>query len=304
MRFVITLLAILFVTSPPLQAAGQDAVGSQDYPGIGRLEGSYIKKYKVLDFDEYDIFTSPVITGEDKKKRITLEGKVTRIAYFAPENVSILEAQRNYENQLKDTGYELLFTCKNEECGGRNLRNIIEQYVMLWSDFRYAVAKKSTDASEVYVVIATTTDGSRIVKTQVAVIETRAMANKMIDASAMAEGIGEEGRIALYGILFDFDAASIKPESKPTLEQITALLNNNPDLELVIVGHTDNQGDLQYNMDLSKRRAEAIKAALVGEYNIAGNRLSAWGVGYLSPVASNRNADGRARNRRVELVEK
>ncbi len=304
MRFVITLLAILFVTSPPLQAASQDAVSSQDYPGIGRLEGSYIKKYKVLDFDEYDIFTSPVITGEDKKKSITLEGKVTRIAYFAPENVSILEAQRNYENQLKDMGYELLFTCKSEECGGRNLRNIIEQYVMLWSDFRYAVAKKSTDASEVYVVIATTTDGSRIVKTQVAVIETRAMANKMIDAGAMAEGIGEEGRIALYGILFDLDATSIKPASKPTLEQITVLLNNNPDLELVIVGHTDNQGDLQYNMGLSKRRAEAIKAALVGKYNIAGNRLSAWGVGYLSPVASNRNEDGRARNRRVELVEK
>jgi outer membrane protein OmpA-like peptidoglycan-associated protein len=138
------------------------------------------------------------------------------------------------------------------------------------------------------------------------VIEVERMQENMVvvDADAMAKGIVEEGRIALYGILFDYDSANIKPASRPTLEQIAALMNGNPDLELVIVGHTDNQGTLEYNMNLSKRRATAVEAALVRDYGIAGNRLSAWGVGYLSPVASNRNEAGRAKNRRVELVEK
>jgi OOP family OmpA-OmpF porin len=297
------LLVIAFLASSPL-LANQDVKGSQDYPGIGRLEGSYIKTYKAVDFDEYPLVTYAVMNDEDKKKRIKLEGKVTRISYWAPENVSVLEAQRNYENQLKDTGFELLFTCHRDECGGRRLRDTIEQYIMLWPEYRYAVAKMTTETSEMYVTVATTIDGSHIAKTQLAVIETKAMENKMIDASAMSRGIGGEGRVALYGILFDLDAASIKSESKPTLEQITTLLNNEPDLELVIVGHTDNQGDLKYNMELSKRRAESIKTALEGEYGVDGNRLSAWGVGYLSPVATNRNEAGRAKNRRVELVEK
>ncbi len=303
MRYVSVFIAMLSILTPPLQA-NQDAAGSQDYPGIGRLEGSYIKSYKSVGFDEYNIVTSSIKTNEDPKKHITLEGKVTRIAYYAPQTVSVLEAQRNYENRLKEIGFELLYTCNSDECGGRKFTDAIDQFILLWPNFRYAVARRTTEANEIYATVVTTIDGSKIPKTQLAIIETQAMANKMIDASVMAESIGGEGRIALYGILFDVDAATIKSESKPTLEQITALLNNQPDLELVIVGHTDNQGELQYNMDLSKRRAEAIEAALVGEYGIDSNRLSAWGVGYLSPVASNRDETGRARNRRVELVEK
>ena len=99
------------------------------------------------------------------------------------------------------------------------------------------------------------------------------------------------------------DKATIKPESKPTLVQISTLLNDNADMKLIIVGHTDNQGKLDYNMDLSTRRAKSVEAALVSDYGIGKERLSAWGVGYLSPVASNRNEAGRTKNRRVELVE-
>ena len=76
-----------------------------------------------------------------------------------------------------------------------------------------------------------------------------------------------------------------------------------PTLKLVIVGHTDNVGDLDYNMNLSKRRAEAVQVALVSSHNVDPSRLKAWGAGYLSPIASNKTEAGRAKNRRVELVE-
>ena len=137
---------------------------------------------------------------------------------------------------------------------------------------------------------------------QLTVAVTGAMANKMVDAAAMAKGLGETGHIALYGIYFDTDKAVIKPESRPTLEQIAKLLRGQPQLNVFIVGHTDNQGTFDYNLDLSRRRAEAIAAELVRSYRIAQPRLRTAGVGFLAPVGSNATEAGRALNRRVELV--
>jgi len=89
------------------------------------------------------------------------------------------------------------------------------------------------------------------------------IANKMVDAAAMAKGLGDKGHIALYGIYFDTDKAAIKPESRPTLDEIAKLLNGQPTLSVFIVGHTDSQGSFEHNMTLSRQRAEAVAAALV-----------------------------------------
>ena len=94
----------------------------------------------------------------------------------------------------------------------------------------------------------------------------------------------------------------IKPESRPTLEQIAKLLASQPQLNVFIVGHTDNQGAYEYNLDLSRRRAEAIAAELVKSFRIAQPRLRTAGLGFLAPVGSNASEAGRALNRRVELV--
>ena len=118
----------------------------------------------------------------------------------------------------------------------------------------------------------------------------------------MAKGLGETGHIALYSTYFDTDKAIVKPESRPTLGQIAKLLTGQPQLNVFIVGHTDSQGAFDYNMDLSKRRAEAIAAELVKSYRIAPTRLHTTGVGMLAPVGSNASDSGRALNRRVELV--
>jgi outer membrane protein OmpA-like peptidoglycan-associated protein len=139
----------------------------------------------------------------------------------------------------------------------------------------------------------------------VRVVESKEMeANKIafMTASQMEAALRNKGKIALHSILFDFDKDTIKPESRPTLAEIAALLQSNPDLRLKIVGHTDNRGTAQYNLDLSRRRAANVAATLSRDFAIAPERLSAEGAGLSQPIASNDTEEGRARNRRVELV--
>ena len=123
-----------------------------------------------------------------------------------------------------------------------------------------------------------------------------------LSASEMGKSLDSSGKVAVYGILFDTNKADIKPESRASLDQIGALLKQQTGLKLHVVGHTDNVGTLPANMDLSKRRAEAVVGDLASSYGIARNRLTGNGVASLAPVASNRDEAGRAKNRRVELV--
>jgi len=118
----------------------------------------------------------------------------------------------------------------------------------------------------------------------------------------MDTAITGKGSVAIYGILFDFDKDVIKPESKPQLDEIASLLTSKPDLKLKIVGHTDNQGAADYNLSVSQRRAANVVAALTGVYGIAADQLSSEGAGMTQPVAPNDSEEGRANNRRVELV--
>jgi outer membrane protein OmpA-like peptidoglycan-associated protein len=125
---------------------------------------------------------------------------------------------------------------------------------------------------------------------------------QVLAAKDLSTEITKSGHVALHGIYFDTDSAVLKSESKAALDEIGKLLGQETDLKLFVVGHTDNTGAFAHNMDLSKRRATAVAAALVKNYGVAQERLSAHGVGQLAPVASNDAEEGRAKNRRVELV--
>jgi len=124
-----------------------------------------------------------------------------------------------------------------------------------------------------------------------------------VDAAALGNDIARNGHTAVYGIFFDSGKSDVKPESEPALGEIAKLLQENPKLQLYVVGHTDAIGTLNSNMDLSQRRAEATVKVLTGKYGISPARLRAWGDGPTSPVATNKTEEGRAKNRRVELVE-
>jgi OOP family OmpA-OmpF porin len=136
------------------------------------------------------------------------------------------------------------------------------------------------------------------------VVEPKAREQKMVvvPADQMASTIDAEGSIALYGIYFDTNEARLRLESEPTLQQIAKLLSAQPQLAVVVVGHTDNEGSFEHNLNLSTRRAQAVKAALATRPGVDARRLTAAGAGMMAPVATNNTEAGRAKNRRVGLV--
>jgi OmpA-OmpF porin, OOP family len=123
-----------------------------------------------------------------------------------------------------------------------------------------------------------------------------------VSADALNNDIDRVGHVAVYAILFDTAQADLKPESDAALKEIARLLELSPALKLHVVGHTDNVGALAQNLDLSKRRAQAVVTALTATYKVAAARLHPDGVGPLAPVAGNDDEAGRTENRRVELV--
>jgi OOP family OmpA-OmpF porin len=114
--------------------------------------------------------------------------------------------------------------------------------------------------------------------------------------------ITSTGRYVTYGILFDTDSDRLKPESAPVIKSIARGLEANPNLKLQIEGHTDSVGSAAHNLDLSKRRAEAVKAVLVAQFSVDAARLTTVGLGATKPIDSNDTPQGRAQNRRVEFV--
>jgi outer membrane protein OmpA-like peptidoglycan-associated protein len=287
----------------PAHAA--DVAGSHDYPGIGRFKSSVITGYQTKDFDAARFQAAPFADGKSVKP-LKLEGKIARIAYRIGPGPSILEVSRNFEMQLAKAGFEELIACDVDACGGIPFSEAIDGLPapLMWVDgfnYHYYAAHKAEGGRDTYASILVSKNNDDIYALLV-VAQVGGMDNKMVDAAAMAKGLGDEGHIALYGIYFDTDKAVVKPESKPTLDEIAKLLRGQPQLNVVIVGHTDSQGAYDYNMDLSRRRAEAVAAELIRQYRIARPRLRTAGVGFLAPVGSNASEDGRALNRRVELV--
>jgi OmpA-OmpF porin, OOP family len=135
------------------------------------------------------------------------------------------------------------------------------------------------------------------------IVEREIMEQEVVaDANAMGNDINSSGHVSLYGIFFDSGKSDLKPESDSAIIQIYKLLTNNAALKLYVVGHTDNVGNIEANMKLSNDRAFEVVNTLVGNYGIAADRLKSYGVASLAPVASNDTEDGRAKNRRVELV--
>jgi OmpA-OmpF porin, OOP family len=304
-RLLALLLALLFIAATGAAAQTRDVAGSRDLAGIGRFGGSVITGYQVKDFDAARMQAAAFKDGKPADAR-RLEGRITRIAYRTKPGPSILEVSGNFETQLTKAGFETLVACDTDACGGIPFTEAIDSLPVpqMWVDgfnYHYYSGHKTSGGRETYASVLVSENNSEITA-QLTVAELGAIENKMVDAAAMAKGLGESGHIALYGIYFDTDKATLKPESRPTLEQIAKLMASQPQLNVFIVGHTDSQGAFDYNLDLSQRRAEAVAAELVRSYHIAQPRLHSAGVGMLAPVGSNATESGRALNRRVELV--
>lgn len=267
----------------------------------------------------------------------TREGARTRLIYLLPAGRSPLEVLRGYQQTLEADGAVKRFECKDVECGGDAKGGSDggggdqSLAMKLWPisrvtepDFSNANCAQTIRLADQRFASFDLAEGRGVVQVHaylggdstyckafagrtlviVDVLEAKSREQRMVTVTAgeMQQAIDATGRIALYGVQFDLDSATIRPESAATLEQIAALLTQQPALQLRIVGHTDPQGTLEYNLKLSQDRAEAVRTALVARHGIAASRLSAHGVAFLAPVASNADEAGRAQNRRVELL--
>ena len=274
----------------------------------------------------------------EPKKKQTLEGERTHLVYLLPADRSPLEVLRNYQDEIQSKGGKILFECKAAECGGSETRSssggggdmslsmyLLPQERVTYHDFtndycavtseisdqRYFAAELPSDNAHVSVLTYTLHDelyckefNTRTIA-MVDIIQGKAREQKMVTVNAeeMASKIANTGSVALYGIYFDFNKADLKPESDPALQEIAKLLKGDSSMKLLVVGHTDNVGTFDFNMGLSQRRAAAVVAALTTKYGVGKARLTPVGVSFAAPVASNKTEDGRAKNRRVELVE-
>jgi OmpA-OmpF porin, OOP family len=276
-----TLLVLVAVLTVPLAFSQPDAEGSKDYPGITRMPNTFLQTYNHL---QYDAFKFPIATVSNQYKYQSVEGERFFIRYKVKQGgqtTSPLQEIRNYENAAKAAGGQVVWDLINGTNEGE------------------ATLKLRKGGSEVWIYVNAYTN-----QYELNIVEKQAMAQEVtVDASAMASSIADSGSVAIYGIYFDTAKSDLKPESEPAIDEIAKLLTGNPTLKVYIVGHTDMVGEAAGNVKLSQARAESVINALVSKHGIAAARLIAFGNGPYAPVASNKTDEGKAKNRRVELVE-
>jgi OOP family OmpA-OmpF porin len=246
--------------------SAQDIEGSKDHPLFNRISGFVITDYRYEEFGSEEFY-------DENDNSIIVEGEKTYIYYESEELVAPLKIIRNYVNAAKEIGGKAV-----EYTGNRAFINIRKDGKEIWA---------SVYAGDYYYTIT---------------IVEKADVKQEITANDILKDLNTTGKAVLY-INFDSGKSTIKEESKPVISQIIQLLDDNSDINLSIEGHTDNQGDNASNLALSENRAKAVMNAIIAG-GISGDRLSSKGFGEDKPVADNSTEEGRAKNRRVELIKK
>jgi len=249
--------------------AQSDIAGSKDHPMFTRMKDFYISSYEAKEFGRHEF-------RDSKGNDLSVEGKTYAIEYSMKEGareITPVQIIRNFENAVKTAG--------------GTFNEYTESTVFL---------KLAKGSSEVWAEVNATSESYQLTIVEKKALEQEITANEMLDA------LNKNGFIALY-INFDTNKAVIKPESQHVIEQIAVLLKSNPKLMVGIEGHTDNTGTPEKNKVLSQQRADAVKTAVVAK-QIDATRLSTAGWGQEKPIADNRSEEGKAKNRRVEIVKK
>jgi len=321
-----TLTLLSLIVAFRMAALAADLPGSKDPPGMKRYEGSEIIGYREPRFDEFLLPMGPPTSQDPPKytKSLKIEGLVSRYTYVAPAGRTPTELLRNYKLEFQRLDLVTLYEKGASDGGwfGPTLTPIqVEDKIADILTYNQAQERvlvgKSKDASPTYYYVFVTSyrDGNMpdrlqsVVKKDIALAELVVVAPQQmeknmafVNAGEMSRSLADSGKIALYGIYFDTDKDSLRPDSQATLQEIAKLLTDNRNLKVSVVGHTDNQGKPDYNLDLSRRRAAAVVRELTSKYGIAADRLNSFGCGFYAPVASNDTEAGKAKNRRVELV--
>jgi OOP family OmpA-OmpF porin len=276
MRIIPILLTVFGVCSA---AAAQDVEGSKDHPMVSRMPGYQISDYDASDFGSHDFST-----GADEPKRV--EGRYWHVQYVIPEGGKKggpLEIARNYLKIFTDRGGAKVF--EEVSAGGGTM-----------------TAKMPAGGKWIWLQADINNNGEMY---DLYIVEEAAMQQKVeFTPTELAAALNDKGSVTLHGILFDTGKATIRPESASALAPIADLLKADSSLKLEIQGHTDNVGAPAANLKLSQDRAAAVKVYLTQTLGADGARLATAGLGDTRPIGDNKTDDGRAQNRRVELVKR
>jgi OmpA-OmpF porin, OOP family len=273
MKRKLSILLVLLAGFIAPSFAQEEADGGKDHPVFPRMPNYYIYEYEEKEFDFFDM----PIDSKNEEKVQRIEGHKTFIRYMLKEGskeAGGVQISRNYGNAITKIGGTVVAT---------------------QSDYK-TTYKVNRNGKEVWAYLSPTSGDYELT-----IIEREAM-KQDISAGELLAALEKEGHVALY-INFDTGKDVIKPESKSIIEQVTKMLKDNPKLQVIIEGHTDNTGDKDGNQLLSEMRSASVKSALV-ENGIDQKRLEAVGYGRTKPIAENDTEEGRAKNRRVEIVKK
>ena len=270
-------VALLPLAVASADVTAKDVPGSKDHPLFTRMQGFHIYTYAEKAFDRHEF-------SIDAKQTKAVEGHTYYITYWLDEGdgplPSSVQILRNHQNAIEKVGGTVVY-------GDGRLRSVM---------------RVTKDGKEIWVELLALINGFRY---DLVIVEQEAMVQEIVaNAEAWKGDLASAGHVAIYGINFDTDKAVVKPESEPVLAEMAKLLKDNPSLNVFIVGHTDSTGSYEHNLKLSQERAAAVVSALVSAHGIAAARMTAVGVGPVAPVATNDTEDGRAKNRRVELVKR
>jgi OOP family OmpA-OmpF porin len=276
------LLALLALAAPAALAQ-EDARGSKDHPLLTRYPDSHIVEYvKNYNAEEFAVGTK---AGQPERKSV--EGDATVITYFhnnAEKQPSALQVIRNYQNAIKGIGGQVVYErMPKDGDGGETTLRVKTGGKEVWIRLEPGIFSAPTQSYKLWIV------------------EVAAM-QQVVSAGKLLEELNKAGFIALY-INFDTGKWDLKADGRATVAEIVTMLKGAPTLKIAIEGHTDNVGQAAANKALSEKRAQSVMAAIAAG-GIDAKRLSAAGVGQERPIADNRGEEGRAKNRRVELVKK
>ena len=274
--------SFLILVSPAawLQLQAQESE-FKDTPWFSGMPTYMIYDAEEVEFDSYNFFNG--------KNCTTVEGKKFKRTYSLKENAqksSVIQIMRNYSNAIQSMGGTVIYegAPQDAECADNNGLNMI-------------IGKAVKNGNEMWVEVASL-GGDDYYLT----IVIKELMKQDVTASNMFDALTRDGHIALY-INFDTGKSIIRDESKPIINQIVEMLKSNPDLKIGVEGHTDNVGTPASNKTLSEARAKSVVSAIVS-LGIAADRLSPSGYGQDKPIGDNNTEEGRAKNRRVELVKK
>jgi outer membrane protein OmpA-like peptidoglycan-associated protein len=283
MKAIVRILATATCLMAGGAYAGEDVAGAKDHPLLTRYPDSFITEYtKNYDATEFQVGAR----GTEPKKQ-TVEGDTTTLRYFyenAEKQPSPLQLIRNYQNAVKQIGGTVVYERMPKEM-----------------DAGETTLQVTTGGKDVWIKVLPDIFSAPTQSYQLVITEIASMA-QVVSANELLQELNKNGFVALY-INFDTGKADLKQDGVASVKEIATLLKTNPTLKLSVEGHTDNVGDAAANKKLSEARAKSVTTALVAS-GVDAVRLSAAGFGQEKPVADNRTEEGRAKNRRVELVKK